>query len=157
TINWGDGTTTSASISGTGPFTLAGSHTYTEDGSYRVIISVIDSDGAQIQAMPTLTVADAALSATGTTLSATAGTPLSAVTIGSFTDAYTAAPMTDYSIQVNWGDNSPVTSANPSGSGGSYNIVGGHLYATAGTFTATITVTDKGNPTAPVTATTTIN
>src|SRR5262249_24707368 len=30
-------------------------------------------------------------------------------------------------------------------------------YATAGTFTATITVTDKGNPAAPVTATTTVN
>jgi PKD repeat protein len=155
TINWGDGNTTSASITGTGPFTLAGSHTYAEDGSYRVIISVIDSDGAQIQAAPTLTVADAALSASGTTLSATAGTPLSAVTVGSFTDAYTAASMTDDSIQVNWGDNSPMTSASPSGSGGSYNIVGGHLYATAGTFTATITVTDKGGQTA--TASTTIN
>ena len=47
TINWGDGTPTSAGvISGTGPFTVTGSHTYPSAGPKTVTVTINDVGGA---------------------------------------------------------------------------------------------------------------
>jgi hypothetical protein len=154
TISWGDGTSSStATITGTGPFTLSGSHTYADEGSYQVQITVRDMDGAQCIGSTTIAVGDGTITPTGKSLSATAGAPLNATALATFTTQDTAAPVTDFSALVNWGDNTPPTAAYISGSGGSYTVTGGHLYASAANETAVITITDVGGATASVNTT----
>src|SRR6202011_2619873 len=72
-INWGDNTpldTTTGSVSGS---TISGSHTYAEEGSYPVSVSVTDDGGQSASTTSQANVADAALSAKGTPVSATEG------------------------------------------------------------------------------------
>ena len=61
TIDWGDGTaTTAGAISGSGPFTVSGSHTYAAAGSFTVKVTITDAGGAGASAS---TPADVAASA----------------------------------------------------------------------------------------------
>src|SRR5262249_22318163 len=68
TINWGDATTSAGTVSGPtgGPFSVNGTHTYAEEGSYSVTVTITDADFASNSATTrsTATVADAALTAT---------------------------------------------------------------------------------------------
>jgi hypothetical protein len=57
TINWGDTTTTSGTVGGTGPFTVSGSHTYTSTGFFTVTTKVVDDGGSTTTAACTLLVA----------------------------------------------------------------------------------------------------
>ena len=63
TIDWGDnGPTSTGTVSydvGTGVYTVDGSHTYAEDGSYPISISVADDGGSTTTISGTATVADA--------------------------------------------------------------------------------------------------
>src|SRR5262249_25664273 len=143
TISWGDGTAaTSATASGNGPFTLAGGHTYAEAGTYQVVINVHDTDGDSTVGVTSITINDATLTPTGSTLSGTTGVPLSPVTVATFTDANGTAPIYDFNALINWGDNSPVTAGAISGSAGSFTVSAGHLYTAAGTYHPTVTITD---------------
>jgi hypothetical protein len=57
TISWGDGTSSSGTVSGAGPFTVNGTHTYAAGGFYPVSVSVSDVGGASTAATSTATVA----------------------------------------------------------------------------------------------------
>ena len=146
TLVWGDGSSgtngTIAYSSANHDFTITGSHIYAEAGTYTIGITLHDNDGASAGTGVSITIGDAALTATAHNLSATAGVPLSAVTAATFSDVDTSAPITDYSASINWGDNTPATAGSISGSGGSYTVTGGHLYAAVGNYTAVVTVTD---------------
>lgn len=45
-INWGDGTTSAGTVSGSGPFAVAGTHTYPALGPYTVVTHICDVGGA---------------------------------------------------------------------------------------------------------------
>jgi hypothetical protein len=65
TVNWGDGTTSAGTVQGSGGsggFSVLGSHDYTEEGTYNVLISIHDQDGSNVTSTDTATVSDAALS-----------------------------------------------------------------------------------------------
>jgi hypothetical protein len=70
TIAWGDGVTTSGTItSGGGEFAISApgvGHTYAEEGSYTLTVEVSDTDGSSGASSSTLTIADAPLSAAPT-------------------------------------------------------------------------------------------
>jgi hypothetical protein len=154
TIDWGDGSSASTGvITGAGEsFTVTGSHTYADEGSYTVKTTISDVDNAAnvAAAMSTATVADAALAATGVSL--TTPDPLNGI-VASFTDASTTSA-SDFRATIDWGDGSPTSSAPVSGSGGSFTVTGNHTYASLGFFTVTTHVVDDGGSTA--TATTTV-
>lgn len=83
TINWGDGTASSSGVivaAGPGAFNILGGHTYTEEGSFNVVVQVTDvTNGTTQQGTGTATVADAPLSVatqtagSSTTFSGTGG------------------------------------------------------------------------------------
>src|SRR5439155_8132823 len=76
TITWGDGGPTSlgtVSYSG-GTYTVAGSHTYAEEGMYSISIAVSDDGGSTATITGTATVVDAALTGSGTSASGVEGT-----------------------------------------------------------------------------------
>src|SRR5207245_1594732 len=104
-IFWGDGTTTVGTISansGSG-FSVSGSHSYAEEGSYSIKVSVTDVGGATASGTGTATVVDAALGANAGPLTAIEGTGYSGV-LATFIDANPNATAADFTATITWGD-----------------------------------------------------
>jgi hypothetical protein len=159
TIEWGDGTATAATITGSvGTFTVSASgvgHAYAEGGTQTLTVRVKDSvDATEDSAQGTATIADAPLSATGPSAltlaeGAAIGTP-----VAHFTDTDTGPipPVSHYSATISWGDGSS-SAATVSGAGGAagYDVtVGPHAFE-AGSYPLVVTITDIGGALATVT------
>jgi hypothetical protein len=156
TINWGDSSvTTTGTVAGPagGPFTVSGSHTYTEEGSFKVTAAITDVDNVSngATATSTATVADAALSATGMTLNSTNPVPANTV-VTSFTDADPNGTVTDYTATVNWGDGSPTSAGTIAASGSGFTVSGGHTYPAPGPYTIKVHICDVGGSCADATS-----
>jgi hypothetical protein len=154
TINWGDGTApTTGTVSGTDSHIgVAGTHTYAEEGSYTVTTSVSDAATGEslVTATSTATVSDAALVAGTTKATCTGGS--CGVTFG-FTDANKAAPASDFTATITWGDGTTSTGTVASGGGGSFVATGTHTAADGGGHAITVTVNDDGGSTVTSSAT----
>lgn len=155
-IDWGDASTSAGVITGAaGNFSVSGTHTYAEEGSYKVTVTVTDVDNPKSTgtADSTAIVVDAALTASP----ACAATSLKAYSAptATFTDA--ASPfgtLSDFSASINWGDASVTAGTVTGPDGGPYTVSGTHTFATTGTFTITTTVTDVGGAKAVTSCTT---
>jgi large repetitive protein len=158
TINWGDGSVPTAATSivlNGSTFTVSGSHTWAEEGTYTVSIAVTIVTGGGTPIISTATVADAPLTPSGASITPTEGQAFSNVVVGSFTDANASAPVSDFTATIDWGDGSPVTAASSivSTGGGGFDVHGGHTYAEEGTYPISIAVADEGGSTATITST----
>lgn len=60
TISWGDGSTSAGTVSGPvgGPFSVTGSHSYSEDGTYRIGTTIADDGGSRVTATSAASIAD---------------------------------------------------------------------------------------------------
>jgi hypothetical protein len=164
TIFWGDNTSSAASftLSG-GTFSVHGSHTYAEEGTYHPYAVVTDDEGdpnlttgrssvTTSQTLVTVTVADAPLTSTGTAVTPVTGTVFTGV-VASFTDADPAGTATDYQAMITWGNgNSSTGTISANGSGG-FNVVGSNTYGADGTFPILVTITDAGGKPVPANGT----
>ena len=126
--NFGDGST------GTGP---APTHVYRDNGSYTVTLTASDGNGYSATATTTATIANAApVVNAGADASVDDGATFQLA--GTFSDAGTVDNPWTYS--VSWGD----ATANSTGSLAAQGpVAASHVYTTPGTYTATLTVTDK--------------
>jgi hypothetical protein len=155
-IDWGDSkpatTGTGTQPGGTGTaFVVSGSHIYLEEGSFTVSVSIKDTGGSMASPSSTATVVDATLTATG-------GFVVSAAAIGNhtvatFTDANPAAPVSDFTALINWGDSTPATVGTvtqPGGVGTDFVAQGSHTYSAVTTysFPISVSISDKGGSTA---------
>lgn len=147
-IDWGDGTQTAGTVSGpNGQFTVSGQHTYTEEGTYKPVVTIADLAPGTLSATATLTasVADAAISAVNTTLHL-AERQTFAGAVATFSDANPFATANDFTATIDWGDGF-ITAGTVSGSG-DFQVSGSHAYTLGGTYTATVTIDDEGGSTA---------
>jgi hypothetical protein len=153
TIDWGDGTTSAATISCQGLIaTLSGTHTYADFGAYTVATST--SDG--LSGTSTATIADAPLTASpGTGLTATAGAPFTGV-VARFTDSNPFGKAADFTTSIDWGDGTTSAGTVTFGSG-HFSVHGAHTYSTAGNKTVTVDIADAGGATATTVASLTVN
>ena len=106
TINWGDGSSTAGTIvaqSG-GGFAVDGTHTYADEGKYTVSVTITDVGGNTASTTSNANIADAALTASGTTVSGTEGLAISGAKVATFTDANPNAAASDFTATINWGD-----------------------------------------------------
>jgi RHS repeat-associated protein len=154
TTDWGDGNVTGGAItwnSTVNAFNVTDSHTYAEDGSYSVSTTITDTGGgATTTATGTATVADASLTATSVTAHFATGFASTGY-VAHFTDPGNDGTTSDYSGTITWGDgNSSDASFTSDGSGGFY-VSGTNTYATAGTYTTSVTINDAGGSSATVT------
>jgi uncharacterized repeat protein (TIGR01451 family) len=134
-ITWADGTTSVGTVSGTGPFTVSGTHTYEEEGTYAVSVAVSDVGGAVTTAPASLVVADAPL--TGTGRSFVSANPVSAV-VATFTDADPNGTVADYTATIDWGDGSPASAGTVAPGASGFSVSGSHTYGGAGPFSFTV-------------------
>jgi hypothetical protein len=166
-INWGDGSlATTGTVTQPGgigkAFVVNGSHTYAEEGSFTITVSITDVGTSTAMAVPTgpnATVADAALTASGTAVSATEGLSFSGKQVASFTDANLMAPLSDFTATINWGDSPTTTTGTvtqPGGTGTAFEVSGDHTYAEEGSFMITVSITDKGGSMASPSSTATV-
>jgi PKD repeat protein len=169
TINWGDGTTSPGIIhpnGGNGFMVFAPAHTYVEEGTYFVTVSVQheEADPLTTETAATVTVNEVPitdLTGSGATLAVDEGSATAPITgLATFTDPGGAEPDTGdpadppYTALIHWGDGTTST--------GTVVIDGGHLrvdapahlYAEEGTYTATVDVTHEAAATLTVTAAT---
>jgi hypothetical protein len=155
TITWGDGTTSTVSGArgsivslGGGKFALLSSHTYAESGSYGLSVQVLDDGGASVAGSLTISVADARLGSLSVkNPNATAGHDTGTFTVATFHDNNLAAPTSDFTAVIHWGDGSSSTltaSDFVSQGNGNFAVLADHLFASAGTFTLSVTVDDDG-------------
>ena len=155
TINWGDGTpldTTSATITGSaGNFSVAGTHTYQEAGTFPVQVVVTDAKstagtdegGAAVTIAANATIGDAALTAQGgSDISGIQGTATGMVAVASFTDADPNGKAGDYTATIDWGDDTTSAGTVQAASGGGFTVVGNHQYNTGGSFTINTSIVD---------------
>jgi photosystem II stability/assembly factor-like uncharacterized protein/PKD repeat protein len=159
TIDWGDGTTTLGTITGSGPFTVSGSHTYADEGVETVTVTVTDSDGATTgTASESVVVADAPifLNAPAAPLAATEGAAFSGA-VAVLSDQNPGDHTDDFTAKIDWGDGRSSAGAvvyDPSSQ--LYSVSGSETYQHAGTYTVKVTVVDAGGQSASVTETITV-
>ena len=142
TISWGDGTTSSgatavqvvpdAAIAGFDVVAL--SRTYSQFGTFPVTVTVAGLKNSLVSANGSAAVADAPLTPTGTTFTATEGQLFNGV-VGSFQDVNTKSQPGDFTLRIDWGDNQTslgTAVALPSGQTvpQRYNVTGSHVYTT---------------------------
>ena len=154
-ISWGDGTTDTGelvgvpTIGGGATYQVDGSHAY-EAGTYTVKVTVSTDNNSGVVLQTTATVTALPLTAQAVDVSVQEGTVFKGI-VATFTDPDPLnPPLTAYSATINWGDG--VTEAgsiiaNPNGAG---DAVVGDEYFSAGSFTATVTITSKSGSTVVV-------
>jgi hypothetical protein len=158
TIDWGDGTATTAGMifASSAAFAVTGQHTYADEGAFTVTVTISDvSPGtgtASVTDTATVTEADA-LSGTPVSFAALAGTSFT-TTVANFTDTLTTNVPGDFTATINWGD-ATTSAGTVTGGGGAFSVSGTHTYAGSGTFSVTVTLSDDapGTATAQVTST----
>lgn len=158
TIDWGDGTTSAGTITGSnGNYTVIGSHTYADElnGSYLVTVEELPANFTLGPISSSLTVTDAdSLTGAPTTFVATDTQPFSGP-VATFSDTSTSAVPDDFTATIDWGDGSS-SPGTVSGSGGNFTVSGTHTYNVApGSHPVSVTLTDDspGTATAQTTST----
>jgi hypothetical protein len=157
-IHWGDGTSTAGIITslGSGKYAVSGSHTYADEGTPTVTVSISDPDdpGGPATASQATNVTDATLTAAGSPDFVSAN-PVSG-TLATFTDANPGAATSDFTsgggpTTIDWGDRSSSPGTVTKTGSGQFAVSGTHTYPALGPYTLTITIKDDGGSTATAT------
>src|SRR5262249_5697697 len=148
---------------GMGGYTISSNHTYADESNANnptnLAVVVQDTTTGLVAAQTTaaVTIADAALTPTPQSITAWVNKNTGTIVVGRFSDANTAATAADFSLSpVYWGDGQSSAGTVVSIGGGQFNILAGHTYTTANTYTPYVTVTDVGGSNTTVTSTATV-
>ena len=171
-IVWGDGHTTAIADIVNDPvlpgvFDVLGTNTYADEGTYPVTVSIHDAPplgvASDAVAASVATVADAPLTATGIPTppvlqegQIVAGVPTFSGTVATFTDANPAAPLSDFTATINWGDGVTVNGVVSGPVAGVFSVTGSHTF-TQGTYPVSVFIKDVGGSSATAVTTFTIN
>jgi PKD repeat protein len=140
TVTWGDGSPADTFPRSTAGALPATAHTYAENGTYAVHVTVTDSNGASDSGTFQVTVANLPPSCGPIT-----GAPVAPVPVG--TPVVTNTLFTDpgvldtHGASMSWGDGTS-SAGTVTESNGSGNVTASHTYTAAGVFGLTLTVTD---------------
>jgi subtilisin-like proprotein convertase family protein len=147
TINWGDGTATSTGTitldSGTGIYTVTGTHSYATVGSFTITVTLAHTTATSVQTTSTANVAVPGVTVSGgLTFTAAEGATSAVQTVATFVDPNGAGSGT-YTADIDWGDGT--TSAGTiTQSGVTFTVRASHLYTEEGSYTIRTTVHRTG-------------
>jgi Ca2+-binding RTX toxin-like protein len=153
TVAWGDNSTSSgASVvikpAGDGKtFLVQANHTYVEQGTDTVTVTLGHESAPAVTAAATATVFDPAVVGTGLTLYVNQGIPFTNQPVATFVDPGGPEVLTDYTASINWGDNTPSTNGAITVNNGTFTVSGSHVYnQLLGPIPITITLTHENAP-----------
>jgi hypothetical protein len=152
TITWGDGQISTGTIAAdsNGGFVVLGTHVYAQAATESISVAIADKDGSTATAQGTISVSttpDAALTANGSSVNATAGVALTGI-IANFTDGDPSGTANDFTATITWGDGQTSLGQLQANSSGGFEVTGTHSYAQAGTYQTTVTIVDTAGATA---------
>jgi hypothetical protein len=144
-IDWGDGQISNGAITPYEAigFVVSGSHTYLEEGSFIVKVTITDVGGSSATSNGTALVNDAPLAATGASSQQWEGTPFTAL-VAHFTDADPNGAVGDYAATILWGDGTNSLGSIVANPDGGFDVTGSHTYATEGVHTYAVSILDEG-------------
>jgi hypothetical protein len=172
TVDWGDGTMPSSTPLGVfvapvpsapqGTFDVFSTHAYASAGTFPVTVTITSATGATVTTASIARVTSKLL-ASGAVLRASPAAPVppgaGGFVVASVIDTGgVAPPASAFSSTIDWGDGTPQTTTGTflgSPVIGTFDLVSTHTYATAGPFTATITINETVNGPPPLLSTTT--
>jgi hypothetical protein len=158
-VDWGDGNTDTLTAANggivanaDGSFSVLDGHTYAEEGNPTFTVSVADSTGDSTSTSGTLPVSDAPLLITAyfpPPKETMEGSPTGPLTLATFTDTNPHPQASDFTATVTWGDGSTDTLTVANGgivanADGSFSVVGGHTFGSAGGLDFSVSVADAG-------------
>ena len=144
TIDWGDGTTTAGTVSGSGPFTVTGAHTYADQGTDSITVSVTEPVEAVSGTEHVIATVVSSLSGTAVTITPTETTAFSGK-VASFTDANTNRSLSDYSATIDWGDGTTTPGTVATNGSGGFDVTGTNTYADEGAENISVAISDPGS------------
>ncbi len=153
TITWGDGQSSTGTVAANadGSFSVTGTYTYAEEGTYAISVVIADQGGAAAQVAGSATVADAPLTASVVPVNATEGVAFSG-TVATFTDANPNTTATDFQATITWGDGHTSTGTVTANPGGGFLVSGSNTYAEEGSYPVTVSIADQGGAAATTSA-----
>jgi hypothetical protein len=134
TLNWGDGTTSSGTISADpkGGFDVNGTHTYTS-GNHHFVVTVtvtdkLTQDQATTESLATVVSVAPNLSVTARDVSVTASQVFSGI-VAVFTDVDPKATASGFTATIDWGDGTTSAGTITADPKGGFDVSGTHTYA----------------------------
>src|SRR3989440_206021 len=172
TINWGDGTTSTGTVSGpdqNGNFTVTGSHTYAEDGEQEMDLVDVFTITVTISNQNIATVTDTAnIAEESEVLSAQGGFVITGKELQPLTNVVVATfkgdgnePASAFKVTINWGDGTTSTgTVTGPDQNGNFIVTGSHTYPEEGeveqdavdAYTITVTISNQNTATVTDTA-----
>jgi hypothetical protein len=159
TVNFGDGspiaTLTGANggiiDNGNGSFTAVAGHTWAEEGTYNVTLTLTDSSTGRTATTTTpITIADAPLIGNAVPINGKVGEALLDALVATFTDTNPNGTLSDFSGQVTWADDNGQSHSTPAvivpAGGTTFDVFASDFrtYGTAGPHAVTVVITDVG-------------
>jgi PKD repeat protein len=146
-VSWGDGSSETLSLLA-GQTSVDARHTYVDSGSFTASVTVTDNGGKSVSGTTTVVVTNVAPSLAAVAVSPSSPADHDTVTVsGSFTDP---GINDTFTVTIDWGDQTATTTQ--SLAAGTRDYSAAHSYATAGTYTVSVTVTDRDGGTGSGTA-----
>ncbi len=156
TVDWGDHSTSTGSpdvtVTGSsGNYTITGTHTYADEGSFTVAITIVNNVTTATSTETLTEVADDLDTLTidpntPGTQHGVEGTALGNIVLAVFDDAGNpGATASDFSASIAWGDKATTAGTitlDTSGSAPVFKVMGSHLYTEDDTYAVTVTITD---------------
>src|SRR5207302_637245 len=150
TVDWKDGSTSAGVIvaSSAGGFDVQAGHTYEEEGWEASRVGIADLGGSSVGADGSVSVGDAALTASGKTLSGTEGAAIPVTTVvAHFTDAHSHGALGDYTASIDWKDGTSSPGVIVASSAGGFDVQAGHTYEEEGSYPIHVSIADLGGST----------
>jgi hypothetical protein len=148
TIDWGDGFTSFGRITGDqGSYSVLGSHTYREAGTYpfSVLVTDVGGDKSTAGAIANVTGTVGPQPLVGHTVAAVAGQEFTNTAVATLTDSNPNARPTDFSATIDWGDGTISAGTVTDAGQGTFNVLGSHTYARAGRYEFGVRVISGAN------------
>jgi parallel beta-helix repeat protein len=153
-IAWGDGQKSAGVLTQqNGSFTVQGSHTYADQGTDTITVTIRHEGATAVTVTSTATIADAALTATGQKLASVEGVSTGTLTLATFLDQGGPEALGDYGASIAWGDNTTATGTIVlSSDGRTFLVQGNHVYGEEDTYSVSVTLKHEGNAAGSVTS-----
>lgn len=153
-VNWGDGQTSTSSVSmvTSHAFTVSDTHTYASAGICNYTVTITDTDGDTATAHGRVFVGTTGddMIADGRNVKINAGKQFSGA-VATFTDPDASSTQGTQSATINWGDGQTSAGQVTNNSDGTFSVTGTHTFTNAGLYTISISISDTDGDSANAT------